>query len=94
MLTYVLHCLAFIVFPVQGPRYLFSSPGTKRQKKGVLYRLTRRILEAGSSRGAAFPSAHVGVSVAQTLACARFLPRLAPAVGTLTVALAAGADAA
>lgn len=90
MLTFAAHYLFFIYLPVQGPRYLFPPP-TGGLEEGAVYRFTHRLLEAGSSQGAAFPSSHVGVSVAQTIACIRFLPRLAPAVGLLTLGLAAGA---
>jgi membrane-associated phospholipid phosphatase len=58
---------------------------------GEMYQLAHRLLEAGSSRGAAFPSSHVGVAVAQTLLTIRFLPRLAPLIGLLTAGLALGA---
>lgn len=83
-----IHYLTYVFVPVQGPRYLFAPPSAGGIDRGAMYRLTHRVLEAGSSRGAAFPSSHVGMSVAQTVVCIRFLPRLAPWVGLLTVALA------
>ncbi len=49
------------------------------------------MLEVGSSRGAAFPSSHVGVSVAQTLIVFRFLRPLTPLIGLLALGLACGA---
>jgi membrane-associated phospholipid phosphatase len=90
MLAFVLHYVFFIYFPVQGPRYLFPEPGG-RLAEGALYQLTHRILEAGSSQGAAFPSSHVGVSVAQTLLALRFQRRLAPLLAVLTLLLGFGA---
>jgi membrane-associated phospholipid phosphatase len=90
MLTFFVHYLFFIYFPVQGPRYLFPAPGGELAH-GTMYQLTHRLLEAGSSQGAAFPSSHVGVSVAQTLVVWRYLPRLAPVIGVLTAGLALGA---
>jgi len=90
MLAFFVHYLFFIYFPVQGPRYLFPAPGGELAN-GVIYQLTHRALEAGSAQGAAFPSSHVGVSIAQTLIMWRLLPRLAPVLMVLTVALAAGA---
>jgi membrane-associated phospholipid phosphatase len=75
---------------VQGPRYLFDPPGGVIAN-GFLYQLTHTVLEAGSSQGAAFPSSHVGVSVTQTLLMIRYMPRLAPLIGVLTLGLALGA---
>jgi membrane-associated phospholipid phosphatase len=90
MFSFFLHYMFFIYFPVQGPRYLFD-PHTGPMAEGVFYRLTHSVLEAGSSQGAAFPSSHVGVSVTQTLVVLRFMPRLAPLIGVLTLGLALGA---
>ncbi|HSJ07322.1 MAG TPA: phosphatase PAP2 family protein [Longimicrobiales bacterium] len=90
MLSFFLHYLFFIYFPVQGPRYLFAAPGGNLAD-GFFYGLAHRLLEAGSSQGAAFPSSHVGVSVTQTLVAIRFLPRLAPVLAVLTLGLALGA---
>ena len=90
MLAFFAHYLFFIYFPVQGPRYLYPAPGGALAE-GSAYGLTHRLLEAGSSRGAAFPSSHVGVSIAQTIMVFRFLPRLGPPVLLATIALALGA---
>jgi len=90
MLTFVAHYLFFIWFPVQGPRYLFPAP-VGEISRGPVFRLTHLILEAGSSRGAAFPSSHVGVAVAQTISVWRYYRRLAPVMALLTVGLACGA---
>lgn len=90
MLSFFLHYIFFIYFPVQGPRYLFPAPAGELEA-GMFYQLAHRVLEAGSAQGAAFPSSHVGVSVAQTLLTLRYLPRLAPLIAVLTVGLSAGA---
>lgn len=90
MLAFFTHYIFFIYFPVQGPRYLFSPPGGELAN-GFFYQLAHRVLEVGSAQGAAFPSSHVGVSVAQTLVVARYLPRLAPVFALLTLGLALGA---
>jgi len=90
MLAFFVHYLFFIYFPVQGPRYLYPAP-TGELENGAMYQLVHRVLEAGSSQGSAFPSSHVGVSVAQTLVVWRFLPRLAPLITVLTIGLALGA---
>ena len=90
MLAFFTHYVFFIYFPVQGPRYLFPAPSGELAN-GFFFQLAHRMLEAGSAQGAAFPSSHVGVSVAQTLVVWRYLPRLTPvfAVGTLGLALGA-----
>lgn len=90
MLTFFVHYLFFIYFPVQGPRYLFPAPGGAIAG-GFFYQLAHRVLEAGSSQGAAFPSSHVGVSLAQSVATGRFLPALGAVVALLTLGLALGA---
>lgn len=90
MLTFLVHYLFFIFFPVQGPRYIFPAPDGAIER-GWFYQLSHMLLEAGSSQGAAFPSSHVGVSVAQTLLMIRLLPRLAPVLALLTIGLALGA---
>ena len=90
MLSFFVHYLFFIYFPVQGPRYLYPAPAGALAE-GSAYQLTHRLLEAGSSRGAAFPSSHVGVSIAQTLMVFRFLPPLGAPVLLATIALAVGA---
>jgi membrane-associated phospholipid phosphatase len=90
MLSFFAHYIFFIFFPVQGPRYLFDAPGGPLAD-GVFFRATHTLLEAGSSQGAAFPSSHVGVSVTQTLVVLRYMPKLAPLAGVLTLGLALGA---
>jgi len=90
MLAFFAHYLFFIYFPVQGPRYLFPAPGGE-MANGIMYRLAHAILEAGSSRGAAFPSSHVGVTVAQTAMAFLVLRRAAPVLVVATAGLAVGA---
>ena len=89
-LVFFAHYLFFVWFPVEGPRYRFPAPGGDIAG-GPVYGLTHTLLEAGSSRGAAFPSSHVGVSVAATMICWRMLRPLTPVVGLLTAGLAVGA---
>jgi membrane-associated phospholipid phosphatase len=90
MLTFVAHYMFFIYLPVQGPRYIFPAPGGVIAD-GSMYQLTHALLEAGSSRGAAFPSSHVGVAVAQVIICWRYVPRFAPVIAVLAAGLACGA---
>jgi membrane-associated phospholipid phosphatase len=83
----IVHQAAFVAFPVLGPRYLFPAPSGPLEA-GPLYQLTHRLLEGASSPGTAFPSSHVGISVAVTLALFREGVRAAPWVGLLTTFLA------
>jgi membrane-associated phospholipid phosphatase len=90
MLTFVAHYVFFIYLPVQGPRYIFPAPGGVIAD-GAIYQLTHALLQAGSSRGAAFPSSHVGVAVAQVIICWRHVPRFAPVIAVMAAGLACGA---
>lgn len=88
--SFFTHYLFFIYFPVQGPRYLFPAPGGVLAQ-GPIYQFTHHALEVGSSRGAAFPSSHVGVAIAQSVMVTRWLPELAPIIWFLSIGLAIGA---
>lgn len=76
--------LAFIAFPVAGPRYLW--PPAPAPANEPVRALALRILAAGSSRGAAFPSSHMAVAVVQTA----FALRFQPAVGVVSLVLTLG----
>jgi membrane-associated phospholipid phosphatase len=80
--------LVFVVFPVQGPRYLGVPEGVP---PGPVRALALAILETGSSRGAAFPSSHVAVAVTQALLALRHQPRAGRWVAAIAVGLACGA---
>jgi len=79
--VYLVCWMIFAVAPVQGPRYLW----TVDAPDGPFRRLTVTLLAAGSSRGAAFPSSHMAVSVAQAVMALRWQPR----VGAVLVVVAA-----
>jgi membrane-associated phospholipid phosphatase len=87
-IAFVVCYAAFILFPVQGPRYI-SAPEVICD--GPLRRATLGILESGSSRGAAFPSSHVAVAVAASVACWYRRASWTPVVAAATVLLATGA---
>ncbi len=80
--------LVFVLFPVQGPRYLGTPEGIP---SGPFRSLALALLEGGSSRGAAFPSSHVAVAAAQGVLAVRFWGRRGWAVAVLAALLAAGA---
>jgi membrane-associated phospholipid phosphatase len=87
-LSFLICFVVFVVFPVQGPRYLGVPEGVP---SGPVRSLVLTILEAGSSRGAAFPSSHVAVAVTQALLALRHQPRVGRWVAALAVGLACGA---
>ena len=66
-LAFYVSYLCFAVFPVGGPRYEFQAIGGVIAD-GQVYQLVHRLLEGGSSRGTAFPSSHVAVSLSTWLA--------------------------
>jgi membrane-associated phospholipid phosphatase len=90
LLAFVAHYLFFIFFPVEGPRYRFDAP-TGGIENGFFYATAHRILESGSSRGAAFPSSHVGASAAVAVAILRITPIHGLAMFVLTLGVATGA---
>lgn len=63
----------FVLFPVQGPRYVFS-PISGAAAGGPVHGVVHWILEHGSSRGTAFPSSHVAAALASWLASRRAAP--------------------
>ncbi|MFI5227647.1 MAG: phosphatase PAP2 family protein [Gemmatimonadales bacterium] len=83
-------CFAiFIVFPVAGPRYAWAPPPGIYD--GPIRRFVVHVLEAGSSRGTAFPSSHVAVAVAQSVMIFAWSRRCGLALSVVTLLLAAGA---
>jgi membrane-associated phospholipid phosphatase len=93
LLAFVACYVVFAAWPVAGPWYAWPAPATVPD--GPLRGVVLDILRAGSSRGTAFPSSHVAVSVAQTLALAATArdaaPWLAPLAAVATGLLAIGA---
>jgi membrane-associated phospholipid phosphatase len=88
LLAFVACYAVFVPFPVQGPWYTWPHPAAVPD--GPARAAVERLLAAGSSRGTAFPSSHVAVSVAQTLALGRVAPRLAAPAAVASVLLAVG----
>ncbi|MEJ2677716.1 MAG: phosphatase PAP2 family protein [Gemmatimonadota bacterium] len=86
----LLNYVAFIFYPVQGPRYLFPPPGGPLRGEFV-NRLTHWILEHGSARGAAFPSSHMSVVTVQTVMAYRYLRRAFPLLVVAVLGVGVGA---
>ena len=83
--------LIFMFFPVAGPRYEFAQIGGEIGE-GTLFGIVHGILEAGSSKGTAFPSSHIAASLAGVVAAGRedrrwfwllLIPELSLTAGTV-----------
>jgi membrane-associated phospholipid phosphatase len=85
--AYVLCWTIFAFTPVEGPRYLWTADAPD----GPMRRLAVALLAAGSSRGAAFPSSHMAVSVVQTVMALRWQPRIGAILAMVSVLVALGA---
>jgi membrane-associated phospholipid phosphatase len=77
----------YLFFPVDGPRYLV---GPANAPVGPVRAFVLHLLEAGSSRGTAFPSSHVAAAVVASLCALAFQRRLGIVVTVLTGGLALG----
>jgi membrane-associated phospholipid phosphatase len=77
----------YLLFPVDGPRYLV---GPANAPAGPVRAFVLHLLEAGSSRGTAFPSSHVAAAVVASLCALTFQRRLGIVVAVLTAGLAVG----
>jgi membrane-associated phospholipid phosphatase len=86
-LVYAVCFATYVVFPVDGPRFLV---GPAAAPDGPVRSFVLRLLDAGSSRGTAFPSSHVAAAVVASLCALRFQRRVGYAVAILTAALTLG----
>lgn len=89
MVTFVVCFTAYVIFPVAGPRYFWSSPAD--EIGGPIRAATLWVLETGSSRGTAFPSSHVAVAITQTLLGIRYFGAGAIPLAILSAGLGLGA---
>jgi hypothetical protein len=67
MATFYVCYIAFLLFPVAGPRYAFP-PADNAATATAAARLTRWLLDGFAAWGTAFPSSHVAVCATATLA--------------------------
>jgi membrane-associated phospholipid phosphatase len=89
-MTFMTCYFLFIFFPVLGPFHYLDTP----DPAGLGYvfpRLTRFVLDHGSSRGSAFPSSHVAVAVAVLLQAWRHDRFVSTVLFFIVPALAVGA---
>jgi len=90
MATFYVCYVIFLLFPVAGPRDVFPAADNAATATAVA-RWTQRLLDRLAAWGAAFPSSHVAVSVAATMAAFREWRALGHAMVAPTVLLALGA---
>ena len=88
-IAYTACFIVFAIMPVEGPRYLWSAP--EHVPSGPMRSLAVSILAAGSSRGAAFPSAHVAITVAQASLAWRWQRRTRWIYASIAVLVGVGA---
>jgi membrane-associated phospholipid phosphatase len=84
VVVYAICFLTYLVFPVDGPRYLV---GPAMAPDGPVRSAVLQLLAAGSSRGTAFPSSHVAASVVSSLCALAYQRRAGVVVATVTVGL-------
>ena len=89
LLAFAVCFVAYVVFPVAGPRYIW--PSRADAVAGPIRKFTVWLLEARSSRGTAFPSSHVAVATTQSVLAILYFGRRGIIVGVMSVLLALGA---
>ena len=87
--TYLACWLLFVVAPVEGPRYQWGPAAAAPH--GPMQQFANMVLARGSSRGAAFPSSHMAVMVAQTLMALRWQRRIGLVVSVVAALVGLGA---
>ena len=93
MSTFYACYVAFLLFPVAGPRYLFA-PAVNAATTVPIAAFTHRLLEGGSAWGTAFPSSHVAASLVAAVCafrgCRPLGAALLPAAALLALATVYG----
>ena len=87
-IVYALCFTVYVIFPVDGPRFLH---GASAAPAGPIRSLVMALLASGSSRGTAFPSSHVAASVVASVCALRFQRPLGIVVALLTLGVCVGA---
>lgn len=86
MVTFYLCYVAFLFFPVAGPRYAFDAAHNAATEIWPA-RLTQWVLDRGDSWGAAFPSSHVAAAVVAAICALRYWRPLGLALAPFTIGL-------
>jgi membrane-associated phospholipid phosphatase len=81
--------VVFWIFPVVGPRYLWSAP--PGVPDGMFRRLAVALLQGGSAKGTAFPSSHMAIALSMSLSSLAWSRRAGALLLVLTVLLGLGA---
>jgi len=68
--------IAFVLFPVQGPRYTFAEQYANKLSGYVFTPLQDIIMSVGSLHGGCMPSSHVAVALTVLLFAFKYRPRL------------------
>lgn len=86
MVTFYICYVAFLFFPVAGPRYTFELAHNAATSVWPA-RVTQWLLDRGDSWGAAFPSSHVAAAVVAAFCALRYWRPLGLVLTLLTVGL-------
>jgi len=81
--------VVFAYWPVEGPRYAWPAP--PGMPHAAIRDLALRLLKAGSSRGAAFPSSHVAVATTQAVVALAYQRKTGIVTAVVAALLAVGA---
>ena len=87
--TYLVCWVIFVVAPVEGPRYQWGPAAAAPH--GPMQQFANVVLARGSSRGAAFPSSHMAIMVAQALMALRWQRRSGIVVTIVALLVGLGA---
>ncbi|HKW42100.1 MAG TPA: phosphatase PAP2 family protein [Gemmatimonadales bacterium] len=86
MVTFYICYVAFLFFPVAGPRYAFDLAHNAATNVFPA-RVTQWLLDLGDSWGAAFPSSHVAAAVVAAVCALRYWRALGVVLAPLTLGL-------
>lgn len=86
-LVYAVCFITFMLFPVDGPRFLH---GPAAAPPGPIRDAVLSLLDSASARGTAFPSSHVAAAVVASVCALRFQPWIGRLAAVLTALLIVG----
>lgn len=91
VLSYMLCCIWFILFPTEGPAHTLGAYHTPATVGGPFHYAVVLIQKYAGVHGNAFPSSHVAAGVVAVIFAWRYLPRLAAWLTPLVLLLCIGA---